>query len=406
MKRIWITLGFIIVLTALAALVTFPRGKVGEWFTKINRKTVHLGLDLSGGAHLTYELDTSKLKLEEVKTARSGAIDVILRRVNALGVAEPEIIPQGDTQISVALPGITDLQAALDLIGRTAQLEFWEQKADGTFAPTDLTGADLARADVQFDQTANQPVVALSFTSEGAKKFEAITSRNLGKPLAIVLDGQIRSAPTVQSVITDGNAVISGIPDVKEAKEVALVLNIGRLPAPLVLVEQRTVGPTLGKESLIKSLAAGLIGLLLVALFMVGYYRGNGAVAVAALLIYTMLSLAIFKLIPVTMTLAGVAGFILSVGMAVDANILIFERMKEERRVGKPINLVIEDGFRRAWSSIRDSNVSTLLTTAILYFTTTGLVRGFALTLAIGVLVSMFTAITVTRTSLRLVYRV
>jgi preprotein translocase subunit SecD len=406
LRGIWITLGLIIILAALAALVVFPRGKVGQWLSKINRESVHLGLDLSGGAHLTYELDTSKLEPSEVKTARSGAIDVISKRVNALGVSEPEIVPQGDTQISVSLPGITDLQAALDLIGRTAQLEFWEQKADGAFAPTELTGADLSRADVQFDQQTNQPVVSLSFNAEGAKKFEEITRRNIGKPLAIILDGQLRTAPTVNEVITGGNASISGIPDVKEAKEIALVLNTGRLPAPLILVEQRTVGPTLGKESLVKSLVAGLIGLLLVTLFMVGYYRLNGFVAVAALLIYALISLSIFKLIPVTMTLAGVAGFILSIGMAVDANILIFERMKEERRIGKPVNLIIEDGFKRAWSSIRDSNVSTLITTAILYFTTAGLVRGFALTLAIGVLVSMFTAITVTRTLLRMVYKV
>ncbi|MBM2821029.1 MAG: Protein translocase subunit SecD [Candidatus Berkelbacteria bacterium] len=216
------------------------------------------------------------------------------------------------------------------------------------------------------------------------------------------MDNEIISAPTVQTVIENGQAVITGKFDIQEAKQLAIELNAGALPVPITLIEQRTIGPTLGSESVQKSLVAGLIGLLLVALFMIIYYRVPGILAIIALLIYTLIVLALFKLIPVTLTLAGIAGFILSVGMAVDANILIFERTKEELSSGKTVGLAIEEGFRRAWPSIRDSNFSSLITCLILYYGTSGLVRGFAVTLAIGILISMFTAITVTRTFLRL----
>ena len=244
--------------------------------------------------------------------------------------------------------------------------------------------------------------MAIQFNNDGAKIFSALTQKNLQKPIAIELDGEIISAPTVQTQIDNGQAVITGKFTIQEAKKLALELNAGALPVPIKLIEQQNIGATLGTESVKKSLVAGLIGLLLVAVFMIVYYRLPGALAVVALFIYTLVTLALFKLIPVTLTLAGIAGFILSVGMAVDANILIFERVKEELNIGKSMGLAIEEGFKRAWSSIRDSNISSLITAGILYYGTTGVVRGFAVTLALGIFISLFTAITVTRTFLRL----
>jgi len=411
-RWIWITLLTILLLATAAGIFVLPSSwgrRVGE---TISRQDFRLGLDLSGGAQLIYELDTSKLEERDKGEATDRVVVVIERRINALGVTEPTI--QGTTfggkpAVIVELPGVTDIQQAIDLIGKTAQLEFYETGPDGNFQPTGLTGAFLSRADVQFNQgqqtIGNEPVVSLQFNGEGAKKFEEITGRNVGKPIAIVLDGQIVTAPTVETVISGGNAVITGIGDIKEAKQLAIQLNAGALPVSISLIEQRTIGPALGRESLVNSLIAGLVGVFLVALFMISYYRLPGLVAVVALGIYALLALAIFKLIPVTLTLSGIAGFILSIGMAVDANILIFERMKEEQRKGAPINAVLAEGFSRAWSSIRDSNVSSLITATILYVGTTGLVRGFAITLAIGILISMFTAITVTRTFLKLALR-
>jgi len=272
----------------------------------------------------------------------------------------------------------------------------------GEFVDTDLTGANLRRAEVQFDQNTGEPQVSIQFDADGTKKFADLTQKNLQKPLAIELDGEIISAPTVQTVIENGEAVITGKFDIQEAKKLAIELNAGALPVPITLVEQRNIGATLGSESVQKSLVAGLIGLLLVGLFMIIYYRLPGFLATLALIIYTLIVLALFKLIPVTLTLAGIAGFILSVGMAVDANILIFERTKEELATGKTMGLALEEGFKRAWSSIRDSNFSSLITCVILYYGTTGLVRGFAVTLVIGILISLFTAITVSRTFLRI----
>lgn len=410
-RWIWVAFLAILLLTAVAGLFVVPNAWGENMGRSIKREKFRLGLDLSGGAQLIYELDTSKLEERDKDEATDRVVVIIERRINALGVAEPVIQGTsfaGKPAVLVELPGVTDIKQAIDLIGRTAQLEFYEQGPNGQFLPTGLTGAYLGRADVEFQATQsirNEPVVSLRFNDEGARLFEEITARNVGKPLAIILDSEIISAPTVQDVIAGGNAVITGIGDIKEAKFLAIQLNAGALPVPINLIEQRTIGPTLGQQSLIKSLLAGLMGLALVAAFMILYYRLPGLVAVLALLIYAAISLAIFKIIPVTLTLAGIAGFILSVGMAVDANILIFERMKEEQRKGAPINAVISLGFSRAWTSIRDSNVSSLITAAILYFGTTGLVRGFAITLAIGILVSMFTAITVTRTFLKLVLR-
>ncbi len=268
---------------------------------------------------------------------------------------------------------------------------------------TDLSGKDLTRATLQFNQQTGEPQVGLQFNDEGKKLFADITTRNVQKPVAIFLDGQAISVPTVQEPIRDGSAVISGNFTIDEAKTLVRRLNAGALPVPISLESQQTVGASLGKESLDASLKAGLIGFLIVAIFMLLYYRLPGLIAICALSLYTAINLALYKLIPVTLSLSGIAGLILSVGMAVDANVLIFERMKEELLRGRTLGSAIDEGFKRAWNSIRDSNFTTLISCAILFYTSSSLIKGFALNLALGVLVSMFSAITVSRTLLRLV---
>ena len=267
---------------------------------------------------------------------------------------------------------------------------------------TELSGKHLKRSQVQFDQNTGEPEVSLEFNDEGKDLFAEITTRNVGKPVAIFLDGYAISVPTVNEPIREGRAVITGRFNIKEAKELVQRLNAGALPVPINLISQQTVGASLGQESVDKSLFAGLIGLAAVALFMILYYRLPGLLAVLALAIYTAIVLTLFKVIPVTLTLAGVAGFILSVGMAVDANVLIFERLKEELKNGRELDSAIEEGFKRAWTSIRDSNLSTILTCLILIWFGTSIIKGFAITLALGVVISMFSAIMVTRSFLRL----
>jgi protein-export membrane protein SecD len=345
---------------------------------------------------------------------------VIERRVNAFGVAEPVIQIAGNDRLIIDLPGVKDVDAAIKQIGQTPYLEFREQNpnyqppANGqepnpyqAFTETKLNGSHLQRAEVTFTSSSqtglNLPEVSLIFNSEGTKLFAEITARNVGKQVAIFLDGELISAPTVQTVIKDGRAVITGNFTLDEAKQLATRLNSGALPVPIKLLTQTNIGPSLGKESVSKSLLAGLIGLAAVGLFMIVYYGLPGALSVLALLIYSVVSLTIFKLLNITLTLAGIAGFILSIGMAIDANILIFERTREELRRGKQLLPAIEDGFDRAWTSIRDSNVSSLITTFVLGYFGSSIIRGFAITLGIGILVSMFSAITVTRTFLRLI---
>jgi preprotein translocase subunit SecD len=404
-RNLWILFGIIIVIVILAGLVDWPTGpniSIGSFQREIK---VHEGLDLQGGVQLVYQLDTSKINSKDVSAAAQSVINVIERRVNSLGVSEPVIQSAkiGSNQaVIVQLPGITNVNDAINLIGKTAQLKFQDQSSNSQWQDTGLTGADLKSATVEFDKNTGEPEVSIQFNGDGTKKFADITQRDLQKQVAIVLDNEIISAPTVQTAITDGQAVITGQFTISEARQLSIELNAGALPVPINLVQQTSVGATLGSDSVQKSLMAGIVGLFFVALFMILYYKVPGALATIALLIYALVVLALFKLIPVTLTLAGIAGFILSVGMAVDANILIFERTKEELAAGKTIGLAIEDGFKRAWSSIRDSNSSSLITAAILYYGTTGLIRGFAVTLALGIIISMFTAITVTRTFLRL----
>jgi preprotein translocase subunit SecD len=412
-KNLWIGFIFIIILAAAAFIIDWPNSFGISFLQNVK---VHEGLDLRGGTHLVYELDLTKVDSKNTSNAVQGVINVIDRRINALGVSEPNIQSSkvGSTEsVIVELPGVTDVNEAINIIGKTAQLEFWEEDTTAQLAengqtvsagwkPTQLNGSNLSKADVRFDQQTGEPEVTLEFNSDGAKLFADITKRNLQKPVAIVLDNEIISAPTVQSEIEGGQAIITGKFTIEDAKKLALELNAGALPVPIKLVEQRNIGATLGTDSVKQSLLAGLVGVLLIAIFMISYYRFPGFLAVCALTIYTLLVIAIFKLVPVVLTLAGIAGFILSIGMAVDANILVFERMKEELRAGKTLGTAVDEGFRRAWLSIRDSNVSSLITCIILYFTTTGMVRGFAVTLAIGILISMFTAITISRTFLKL----
>lgn len=410
MKRnTWLIFIAIIILAIGAGIVDLPKGpasfkisKLGINFTKEIK--IKKGLDLQGGTYLVYEADMSKINSNDRANAIQGAADVIDRRVNQLGVSEPLIqtTQSGSSwRLIVELPGISDVNQAIDLIGKTAQLEFKELQ-DGQWVSTGVTGAQFSRADVEIDQSGN-PEISIQFNDTGAKAFADLTERNLNKQVAIFLDNELISAPTVESAITEGKGVITGKFTLSSARELAIQLNAGALPVPIKLVQQQNIGATLGQDSVRKSTVAGLLGLLVVALFMILYYRFSGILAVLALFIYTLLTLSLFKLIPVTLTIAGIGGFILSIGMAVDANILIFERMKEELRRGKTFSSALEAGFTRAWSSVRDSNISSLITCFILFWFGTGTIRGFALTLAIGILVSMFTAVTVSRTFLRLV---
>lgn len=387
-----------------------------------------LGLDLQGGTHLLYEADISDVK-GSVSEAMQGVRDVIERRVNMFGVAEPvvQVNKVGDRyRLIVELAGVKDISEAIKMIGETPSLVFWDQRntdetkkilelqekgdSDWTnqnayFKPTALSGKYLKKADLDFDPTTYSPSVTLEFDDEGKKLFEQITEMNIGKPLAIYLDGNAISAPTVREKISGGKAQITGDFSVNDAKQLVRRLNAGALPIPIKLINQESVGASLGDLYLKQSLRAALIGLVAVAIFMVLKYALNGIIAVAALIVYSIIVLAIFKIIPVTLTLAGIAGFILSIGMAVDANILIFERMKEELRGGKSLGMALEDGFNRAWPSIRDSNASSLITCIILFWMGTSVIKGFALTLAIGILVSMFSAITISRNFLKLLIK-
>jgi len=388
----------------------------------------HLGLDLKGGSHLVFEADTSKIKKEDLEDALNSTRDIIEKRVNFFGVSEPQIQTlksQGKYRISVDLPGITDVSSAIKLIGQTAQLSFKEEmpakdQKEATQTPiflrltkdTGLTGKHIKKAQLTFDNQTGKPQVALIFTDEGGKLFAKITERNVGKPVAIYLDQFLLSAPVVQQKIEEGNAVITGNFTVDEAKKLAIAINSGALPLPIKLVEQKNIGPTLGASEVRKSVYAGVVGLFLVILFMVLSYGKLGIIASLALLIYGALSLAIFRAIPVVLTLPGLAGFILSIGMAVDSNILIFERMKEELRKGKSFEIAFRLGFGRAIDAIKDANITTLTVAFILFnplnwefLPQFGMVRGFALTLGIGVATSLFTGLLITKRLIKFFYK-
>ena len=510
--------------------------KAGIKLPDFFNRPFHLGLDLQGGAHLIYQADVSQLPEADQASAVEGVRDVIEKRVNSFGVAEPVVqtAKSGDDyRLIVELAGITDVNQAISMIGETPLLEFKEEnpnpqielseeqqqelndynanvqaeaesllaqilenpdsfsqlakdhsddivsgndggnlgfiargmtvpefektcfddlavgeisknltqtqfgyhiikkeevagagddlsvrcshillqtrdeseflEGDNLWSYTGLTGEQLKRATVTFEPSTQAPQVLLEFNDQGAEMFGTITGSNLGKRIAIFLDGEAISTPVVQSQITSGQAVISGQFTIQDAKLLAQRLNAGALPVPIELISQQTVGATLGKISIEKSLNAGLVGLILVSIFMILYYRLLGLTAVMALIVYGLLTLAVFKLIPVTLTLAGIAGFTLSLGMAVDANILIFERLKEELKKDKPLGVAVNEGFRRAWPSIYDGNISTLITCLILIGFSTSMVKGFAITLSIGILLSMFSAMVVTRVIIKLI---
>jgi len=414
-----ITISLIVIALVGAVVVDFP--SVAKFVGIKKEFKIHQGLDLQGGTQLVYQTDLSKVKSADQANATQGVVEVIDRRINALGVTEPVIQKTRDnSRVIVELPGVKDIDAAIKLIGETAQLEFREgiegkSLKDGKFNSSNyddwkdagLTGAHFAKAEVQFKQgqvaVVSEPEIGITFDPEGRKIFAEVTGRNVGKPLAIFLDKNMLSAPTVNEKIDSESAVISGNFDLQSAKTLAIQLNAGALPVPVTLISQNNVGATLGTETVQKSIVAGVLGLLLVILFMLIYYRLPGFLASLALIFYALLSIAIFIAIPVTLTLPGIAGFVLSIGMAIDANILIFERMKEELRSGAPLISAIDTGFNRAWTSIRDSNFSSLITAVILYYFGSGMIKGFAVTLGIGILVSLFTALTVTHTILRAV---
>ncbi len=396
-------LTLIIIVAVIASVFVYPKFLGAQWLPW------RLGLDLIGGSHLVYKIDLSQVKETDKDSVVSGIRDVIEKRVNLFGVSEPQIYTAktgSDAQLVVELAGIKNISDAINQIGETPLLDFREVEQNGsstTFTPTNLTGRYVSGAQLTFDQTTGASQVAISFNNEGAKIFEEMTGRNVGKPIAIFLDNNLIEAPTVQQKISGGHAVITGKFSITEATQLVQRFNAGALPAPITLINQQTISPTLGADSLRKVIIAGAVGTILVMIFMLMYYDMMGLFASFALLIYIALTLGLFKLIPLfTMSLAGLAGFVLTIGMAVDANVLIFERIKEELKRGLTKAAAVEEGFRRAWPSIRDSNISTIITAIILYLFTSSFVKGFALTLLIGVLVSLFSAITTTRLFLRI----
>lgn len=405
-------------------LLTF--GAWGWWIFASQEDTdarhFKFGLDLVGGSHLVYEADTSALALTEVQESMSALRDVIERRTNLFGVSEPLVQVEKASALSasdrterliVELPGVTDLNEAISIIGATPVLEFKlvgipaGSSTESTYSDTGLTGRYLTRATLQFSGSqgsqagfANEPLIPVEFNEEGKQLFAKITRENVGRQLAIFLDGVLISDPVIREEINGGTAVISGGFTAETARELVRNLNIGALPVPIHLASTESVGASLGMETLNKGVVAGLSGIGIVMLFLVAWYRLPGFMASLALLVYLVINLGLYLLIPVTITAAGLAGFILSSGMAVDANILIFERMKDELRRGKGIREAVREGVSRAWLPIRDGNLTGILSALVLMWFGTASVDGFALTLTIGILISMFSAIVVTRTFL------
>lgn len=360
-------------------------------------KNINLGLDLQGGVHVVLQAKATR-ETAVTQDAIARTIEVLHRRVNETGVKEPLIQPEGRDRIIVELAGLKDPEEAIRLIGKTAVLRF--KTEDGQ---TVLTGEDLKTAQTGIDPYTNQPEINLTFTSEGTKKFADITTKNVGKTIAIYLDEQLLTNPVVQEPITTGQARITGNRTVEEAENIAKLLRAGALPLDLEFIEKRVVGPTLGADSLNKSVLAGQIGLVAILVFMILFYRLPGLVADFALVVYAFLVLGLLAALNATLTLPGIAGFLLSLGMAVDTNIIIYERIKEELRAGKSIRMGIEAGFKRAFETVLDANVTTLIAAAVLYILGTASIRGFAVTLALGIVASMFTAISFTRWMLRLI---
>jgi len=414
-KKIYLFNLAIISLTFLAFNFCFPQFLN---LPKFPRKDFKLGLDLQGGIHLVYQADLSQIDEKEKKSVMEGLKDILERRVNLFGAREPLIQVQGE-RIIVELPGVIDPARAIEEIGKTPYLEFREESEEfrtilekeqkeiseselsKLFKPTPLTGRYLKRAEAVLDPMTSEPTVSLEFNEAGAKIFEDLTQKNVGKRLAIFIDQKMISAPVVREKISGGKAQITGRFTIEEARELARNLNAGALPAPIELISQKNVGPTLGKISLEKSIKAGVIGFLAISIFMIIFYRLPGLAASLALIVYLFFTLSLFKLFSFTLTLSGIAGFLLSLGMAVDANVLIFSRMREELREGKKFKETLEEGVKRAWPAIRDGNLTTILACLILFFIGTSFVRGFSMILSLGILISMFTAIFLTTNFLK-----
>ncbi len=408
--------------------------------SKIEDSGFMFGLDLQGGAYLLYEADFDDIPLSERDQRMEGLRDLIERRIDLYGVGESVVQIRGE-RLSVEIPGAHDLDEAIDMIGETPFLDFrelseevqemqqakweeienyfgktideitmeellsldegeiedWEVVFQNPYKETGLTGVHLDNARVTIHHVTQDPIIALSFNEEGAALFAEITGRNVGKPVATFLDGVILQEATVQEKITGGEAQITGSFSIEEAYNVARDLRIGALPVPISLISQQSIGPSLGEESLNVSLTAGIIGFALVAGFMIIFYRFLGLFSVTSLAVYILFVLFLFKIIPVTLTLSGIAGFISSVGMAIDANILIISRIKEELKAGNSVKKSIEEGYKNAWSSIRDGNFTTLMVAIILFFITTSFVRGFAITLILGILTSLLCSMIIKR---------
>jgi len=417
----------------VALLLIIGSGLIG-WFiysSEMDPASVNkfkLGLDLDGGTHLTYGADVVGIPEADIKGAMESLRQTIERRVNILGVSEPIVQVEtsgflGDNKfenrLTVELPGVDDVDQAIEMIGKTPLLEFKLMSTDESlisqitatstpeqfaaieaqmYTATGLTGSQLKRASLVFDQYSRKALVSVEFNDAGKELLATLTKDNIGRIMAIFLDGQIISSPVIQDEITTGTAQISGAFSPAEAKELVQNLNFGALPVPITLIETQTIGATLGQDTLMKGINALLWSLGFVFLFMIVFYRVPGIVASISLVTYVALMLALFKIIPVTLTSAGLAGFILSLGMAVDANILIFERLREELRTGKTLREAVLESTHRAWTSIRDGNLSSLISAVILFWMSgTSLVKGFALVFALGVIVSMFTSIVVSK---------
>ena len=368
-----------IALVVLAIIAIFPI-----------EKKIRLGLDLKGGSHILLEcVDSPEAPLDEDSVKR--VVEIVRNRIDQLGVAEPLILRQGEKRVLVQLPGIADPQRAVEIIGQTALLEFKDESGK-----TLLTGATLKNAQVQYDRF-GRPTVSISFNDEGAKLFGQATTANVGKPIGIYLDGNMISNPVVQEPILQGDAQITGQFTLDEAQNLAILLRAGALPVKVVVAEERSVGPSLGKDSITSGLRSAIIAGIFVFIFMFLYYGWLGILADIALVCYALFTLALLSVLQATLTLPGIAGFILSIAMAVDANVLIFERIKEEYRAGKTWRAAIQAGFDKAFRTILDSNITTIIAAALLFFIGSGSVRGFGITLTLGIICSMFTGIWVTR---------
>lgn len=382
---------------SFAKLVAIIAVIVGVFFYYVSplAHSIKQGLDLQGGTHVVLEaVDTPEAQVNEDAVQR--VVKIIEKRVNELGLTEPIIQRQGERRIIVELPGIKDPEEAIAVLGKTAMLEFQDEQGN-----TVLTGTDLKDAKAQIDH-ANQNMVALEFSDEGGKKFAELTAKNVGKTIAILLDKQMLTNPRVNEPITGGKAVITGSRTIEEAQHLAILLRSGSLPVKVDIVETRTVGPTLGQDSKDKSEFAFTVGIAAIIIFMLAFYRLSGFIANITLMAYVLMLLFSLKMLDATLTLPGIAGIILSVGMAVDANVLIFERFKEEHRAGKTLMAAMDAGFSRAFATILDSNVTTFLAAAVLFFMGTGTIKGFAVTLGLGIVLSMFSAVTFTQYLLKL----